>query len=142
MTSTGTDVHPRGWTQAFARRSAAAFGEALADDVVLESNVQRRPVQGHDAVMRVMGIASRVYETLVFTHEASNGPRHYLEWEATAFGGLALYGVTVLTTDQDGKIVHAAIHPRPLDVALRFSQAMRERAADVIDPTNFYGSSR
>jgi hypothetical protein len=115
-----------------------AFGEALADDVVLEASVMRRPIEGRDSVMRVMGIASEVYESLVFTHEASDGPRSYLEWGATAFGGVVLYGVTVLTTDQDGRIVHVAVHHRPLRAALRFSQEMRERVADVVDPGHFY----
>jgi hypothetical protein len=131
-------VRPAGWTDAFAKKSAGAFGQAMADDVVLEASVMRRPVEGRDAVMRVMGIASEVYESLVFTHEASNGPRSYLEWEATAFGGLVLYGVTVLTKDEEGRIVHAAIHHRPLGAALRFSQEMHKRAGGVVDADHFY----
>jgi hypothetical protein len=88
--------------------------------------------------MRVMGTASGIYESLQFTHEASSGPRTYLEWEAIAFGGLDLRGVTILTKDDSGQVVHAAIHHRPLGAALRFSVELRKRLTGVVDPRYFY----
>jgi hypothetical protein len=87
--------------------------------------------------MRVMGTASGIYESLLFTHEASSGPRTYLEWEATAFGGLDLRGVTILIKNDSGQIVRAAIHHRPLGAALRFSAELRERLTGVVDPSCF-----
>jgi hypothetical protein len=36
------------------------------------------------------------------------------------------------TGNQDGKIVHAAIHHRPLGPALRFSAELRERLAGAV----------
>jgi len=134
--NTAADVRPQGWTNAFASKSADAFGKAFADDVVLEASVLTRPVEGRDQVMRVMGTASGIYESLVFTQEASAGPRTYLEWEATAFGGMVLRGVTVLTKDADGRIVRAAIHHRPLGAALRFSAELGERLTEIAD--HFY----
>jgi hypothetical protein len=134
---TTPEVRSQGWTDAFARKSAAAFGDALADDVVLEGTTLRRPVEGRDQVMRVMGTASGIYESLLFTHEASSGPRTYLEWEATAFGGLDLRGVTILIKNDSGQIVRAAIHHRPLGAALRFSAELRERLTGVVDPSCF-----
>src|SRR5437764_815699 len=134
--NTAADVRPQGWTNAFASKSADAFGKAFADDVVLEASVLNRPVEGRDQVMRVMGTASGIYESLVFTQEASAGPRTYLEWEATAFGGMVLRGVTVLTKDADGRIVRAAIHHRPLGAALRFSAELGERLTEIAD--HFY----
>ena len=97
----------------------------------------RRPIEGRDQVMHVMGVASGIYESLQFTQEASSGPRTYLEWEATAFGGLAVKGVTILTKDDNGKVVHAAIHHRPLGAALRFSAEMRKRLTGVVEPGYF-----
>src|SRR4051794_24755436 len=135
--NTAADVRRQGWTNAFASKSADAFGKAFADDVVLEASVLTRPVEGRDQVMRVMGTASGIYESLVFTQEASAGRRTYLEWEATAFGGMVLRGVTVLTKDADGRIVRAAIHHRPLGAALRFSAELGERLTEIAD--HFYG---
>jgi hypothetical protein len=135
---TAAEVRPQGWTDAFASKSAERFGAAFADHVVLEAANLWRPVEGREQVMRVMGTASGIYDSLRFTHEASSGPRTYLEWEATAFGGLDLRGVTILTKDERGQIVHAAIHHRPLGAALRFSAELRKRLTGVVDPGYFY----
>jgi pimeloyl-ACP methyl ester carboxylesterase len=136
-------VAPRsaGWREAFANRSAEAFEEALADDIVLEASALNRPIEGRDRVMRVLGTASAIYDSLVFTHEASSGPRSYVEWEATAFGGVAMAGVTILTRNGSGRIVSARIHHRPLGAALRFSAELRERLHGVVDPSHFYGGA-
>jgi len=136
--NTAADVRPQKWTNAFASKSADEFGKAFADDVVLEASVLTRPIEGRDQVMRVMGTASGIYESLVFTQEASAGPRTYLEWKATAFGGVVLDGVTILTADARGRIVRAAIHHRPLGAALRFSTEMRERLTGTDEADHFY----
>jgi pimeloyl-ACP methyl ester carboxylesterase len=140
--NTAAEVQPQGWTSAFARKSADAFGQAFADDVVLEASVLIRPIEGREQVMRVMGTASGIYESLVFTHEASAGPRTYLEWEATAFGGVVLRGVTILTKDAGGRIVRAAIHHRPLGAALRFSAELGERLTGTVDRDHFHDRAR
>jgi hypothetical protein len=46
--------------------------------------------------------------------------------------------VTVLTKDDSGRVVHAAIHHRPLGAALRFSAELRKRLTGVVDPGYFY----
>jgi hypothetical protein len=135
---TAAGVRPQAWTDAFASKSAERFGAAFADDVVLEASVLRRPVEGRDQVMRVLVTASGIYESLQFTREASNGPRTYLEWEATALGGRELRGVTVLTKDDSGQVVHAAIHHRPLGAALRFSAELGERLNGAVESGYFY----
>jgi NADPH:quinone reductase-like Zn-dependent oxidoreductase len=135
---TTAGVRPQAWTEAFASKSAELFGAALADDVVLEASILRRPVEGLDEVMRVLATASGIYESLRFTHEASNGQRTYLEWDHTALGGLELRGVTVLSKDDSGQIVHAAIHHRPLEAALRFSAELGKRLTGLVEPGYFY----
>jgi hypothetical protein len=85
-----------------------------------------------------MCAAFDVYESLIVFHETTEGQRTYLEWEATAFGGTALNGVTVLTKDESGRIVHAGSHHRQLDAALRLSGELRDRLAGAVDRTYFY----
>lgn len=131
-------IHPQGWTEAFASKSAERFGAAFAEDVVLEGANLMRPVEGREQVTRVMEAASGIYDSLRFTHEASSGPRTYLEWEARAFGEVELRGVTVLIKDQADRIVHAAVHHRPLGGSLRFSVELGKRLRGVIDPGHFY----
>ncbi|MEV6057470.1 alpha/beta fold hydrolase [Streptomyces sp. NPDC052107] len=136
-TPSGT-VPAQAWTNAFAAKSPGAFGEAFAADVVLEASVLTRPVEGRDQVERVMGAASAIYESLAFTEEVVNGRRTYLEWGATAFGGMRLEGVTILTKDGEGRIARAAIHHRPLDAVKRFSAELRERLRGVVDAEHFH----
>ena len=131
--------HSQDWREAFADKSADEFVEALADDVVLEASVLHRPIEGRDLVELIMVTASGIYDSLVFTREASDGPRTYVEWEATAFGGMAMSGVTILTRNGSGRIVSARIHHRPLAAVLRFSAEMRERLRGAIDSSHFYG---
>src|SRR6516225_12133087 len=84
----------------FVEKSADAFPKSLAQDVVLEANTLVQPVEGIDQVKIVMATASAIYEELVFTQEASNGSRTYLEWQARALGGIELFGVTVLLNER------------------------------------------
>jgi pimeloyl-ACP methyl ester carboxylesterase len=132
-------VRPQRWTTAFADKTSDAFGQAFTEDVVLEASVLTRPAAGREQVSQVMAAASGIYESLAFTQESSQGRRTYLEWEAAAFGGTQMQGVTVLTKDEQERIVRIAIHHRPLGAALRFSAALRHRLAGRIDAGYFYG---
>ena len=129
----------QGWTQAFERKSADAFALAFAPDIVLEASVLARPIAGLERVKTIMAAASTIYESLAFTHEAANGQRNYLEWKAEAFGGEKLFGITILTKNDDGKIVHAAIHHRPLNAALKFSAELGRRVHGKVDASHFHG---
>ena len=84
----------------------------------------RQADQGKQQVAQVLATASSIYESLEFTAEAHHGPTTYLQWRATAFGGMQIRGVTILDRDASGKIVAAAIHHRPLGAVL----AVRGRA--------------
>lgn len=128
----------QGWTRAFENKSADAFAKAFAPDIVLEASVLAKQVVGLEQVKIVMANASKIYEALAFTHEATNGQRSYLEWEAKAFGGETLRGVTILTKNTDGQIVHAAIHHRPLEAALKFSVELGKRVSGRIGAEHFY----
>ena len=128
----------QGWTQAFADKSETSFAEKFTDDVVLEASALNRPAEGRDLVKAIMATASGIYESLTFTHETGHGSRTYLEWEATAFGGLKLSGITVLTKNENGKIAHAAIHHRPLGALHQFSGELRRRLDGTVDSSYFH----
>jgi len=131
----------QGWTRAFEQKSSTAFAEAFSNEIVLEASVLTHPVVGADQVKAVMGTASTIYEALAFTRQAADGPRTYLEWEAQAFGGEKLFGITILTRDDAGKIVRAAIHHRPLGVALKFSVELGQRLKGKVDASHFLGGA-
>ena len=126
-----------GWRRGFAEQSQATFADEFADQIVLDASTLAKPVQGKERVATVMATASSIYESLEFTAEAHSGATTYLQWRATAFGGMEIRGITVLERDARGKIVAAAIHHRPLDVVLRFSADIRDRLAGVIPADHF-----
>ncbi|CAB3788406.1 2-succinyl-6-hydroxy-2, 4-cyclohexadiene-1-carboxylate synthase [Paraburkholderia caffeinitolerans] len=136
-----TSVTPQGWTRAFEQKSEDTFSDAFAPEVVLEASVLARPVAGIERVKAIMTTASKIYEALAFTHEARKDSRDYLEWEVLAFGGERMRGVTVLTKNPAGKIVHIAIHHRPLGGALKFSAELARRLNGQIDASFFYSGA-
>jgi hypothetical protein len=121
-----------GWRRSFQDRSQSQFTEQFADEIVLEATTLAKSVKGKHSVAAVLAAASSIYETLEFTAEAQSASTTYLQWRATAFGGMRIAGVTVLERDMSSKIVAAAIHHRPLGPVLRFSAEIRERLAGVI----------
>jgi pimeloyl-ACP methyl ester carboxylesterase len=133
------EAREQGWTQAFADKTESSFAEKFTEDVVLEASALQRPAEGRDLVKVILATASGIYESLTFTHEASHGSRTYLEWEATAFGGLKLFGITVLSKNEDGKIARAAIHHRPLGALQKFSGELRQRLDGTVDSSYFHG---
>lgn len=85
-----------------------------------------------------MAAASGIYEALAFTHEVTDGTRTCIEWEAQAFGGKELRGSTILTVNEDGKIVRAVIQHRPLDDLLTFSNELGNRLDGAIGREHFH----
>lgn len=136
-----TKVKQQGWTRAFEQKSANAFADAFAADIVLEASALAKPVVGTEQVRAVMEAASRIYEALTFTHEAANGMRNYLEWEVKAFGGEKMSGITILTKNEDGKIARVAIHHRPLGGVMKFSAELGRRLQGKVDAGFFYSAS-
>jgi hypothetical protein len=126
-----------GWRRSFADQSQSQFAEQFADEIVLEATTLARPVKGKHTVAAVLAAASSIYESLEFTAEAQSASTTYLQWRATAFGGIQIEGVTVLERDVSGKIVAASIHHRPLGPVLRFSAEIRDELTGVI-PADYF----
>lgn len=131
------EVEETAWTDAFAAKSADAFGSAFTDDVVLEATALLKPLQGRTDVQTSMGAASNYYTSLTFTHEATNAERTYIEWEATGTSGVRFSGVTVLTRNEEGLIRHISISHRPLAAVLEFSGEMYQRTKGKIKEGHF-----
>ena len=131
----------QGWRRSFASQSQSEFADQFADEIVFEATTLAKPVEGKQSVATVLAAASSIYESLEFTAEAQSASTTYLQWRATAFGGLRIDGVTVLERDESGKIVTAAIHHRPLGAVLRFAAEIRDRLAGVISADYFLEES-
>lgn len=120
------------WQNAFFTRDAEAFAAGFAENVVLEASASREPIEGRDRVQVALWTAAGIYESLVFTDQASNGQRLYVEWVAKAFGGQQLRGSTILVINEEGKIGHAVIQHRPLGMLLTFAEEMDKRLNSMV----------
>jgi hypothetical protein len=84
MTKTDAENTPSdaltAWWKAFFTRDAKAFAEGFAQNVVLEASALRKPVEGRDRVRQMVWSAAEIYESLVFTDQASSGQRISVEW--------------------------------------------------------------
>jgi hypothetical protein len=125
------------YRQAWRDKTTTAFADALADDVVLEASLLNLPLKGRDSVSRGLAAASRLYEKVIFTDQATAGSRQYLEWKVKTFSGDELLGVTILTRNNVGIIQHIAIHHRPLEALMRLSAKIGENLRGEIDPAHF-----
>ncbi|MFJ9098634.1 alpha/beta fold hydrolase [Streptomyces sp. NPDC102405] len=109
------------WTSAFEERTEESFANALAPNVRMEASALAKPLERKEQVEGLMAMASSTCESLDFVRKVQDGPRTYLEWEATAFGGFEMKGITILTRDDQGLITEIAIHHRPLGAVVQFA---------------------
>ena len=86
------DTKAAGWRRAFAEQSQTTFADAFADEIVLDASTLVKPVQGKERVAGLIAGASSIYESLEFTAEAHGRSTTYLQWRATAFGGMEING--------------------------------------------------
>jgi hypothetical protein len=123
----------RDWRQIIGRKSLDDFAAAFTEDAVLDASVLKGPVKGPSGIRSVFSATAAMYETIVFTHETTKGPKTYLEWEGKALGGLAVAGVTVLTRNAAGKIESVRLMHRPLSMVLAFSAELARRLQGKLD---------
>jgi ketosteroid isomerase-like protein len=75
------------WVEIIGRKSFDAFAAAFTEDAVLEASVLHDPVKGPSGIRSVFSETAAMCETIVFTHETTQGSKTYLEWEGKALGG-------------------------------------------------------
>ena len=63
------------WRKSFFTRNVKTFAERFAQNVVLEASALRKSVEGRDRVRQMVGTATEIYESLVFTYQVSCAQR-------------------------------------------------------------------
>ena len=125
------------WIALVRKSGTPEFAAAFEANPVLHASVLSGPCIGIKAVTAALGEGTGgMYDTLVFTHEAVDGPKTYLEWEGTAFGK-AVGGSTILTHNEAGLIQSVQIYHRPLPMVLQFSAELKKRLKGKLPPSLF-----
>jgi ketosteroid isomerase-like protein len=122
------------WVEIIGRKSLDAFATAFTEDAVLEPSILDDPVKGPSGIRRVFSATAAMYETIVFTHETTQGSKTYLEWQGKALGGRTTAGVTVLTRNATGKVESIRLMHRPRPMVLAFSAELARRLEGRPDP--------
>jgi hypothetical protein len=125
------------WNDAFADSTGEAFAALMSPDVELDGCIFTRPVHGHHAALMTLATASGIYDALTFARESVTGSRFYLEWSATALG-MRMDGVTILDSDDLGRVTWVAVYQRPLAAVLTFSTEMARRLGTNPIADHFY----
>jgi hypothetical protein len=125
------------WIAATADGTGEVFSRLVTSDLRMEGSIFLKPLIGVDAAWAALRTTARIYDEFSFTASATNGGRTYLEWTAIALGQ-EMAGVTVLTSDEAGRLQFVALHHRPLAAVLSFSIEMRRLLLPPLDPTFFY----
>jgi drug/metabolite transporter superfamily protein YnfA len=99
----------------------------LAPNATLISSVLNRPLQSRDAVIKVIQAVGGLYEAHAVVFQAPVGDRILLEYDALAFGGVAVHGVVMLSRNPAGEISEVSVHHSPLEAVSKISAALRER---------------
>lgn len=121
-------VDEAGWANAFASQDFKKFVELYDPNAVHFAAARGIPGCTPQAAAISTSTASQYYEYCNFVHQAQKGNRTWLEWDLLTRDGMNMQGCTLLTRNDDGKIVMSCIHHRPLGDLLLFSEHLREYA--------------
>ncbi len=104
------------------------FLEDLAADVVLTTNVLKRPVTGRDKVLRIVKAGSAIYASQKATYlKRFDDQRSLFEYDADLVGGRVVHGIVVIDWHDDGTVSHLNIGFSPLSGALSFAVKLGEQ---------------
>lgn len=99
----------------------------LAPDAIMISSVLERTVVGRDAIIKVIQAAGGLYEAHSVVFSASFGNRDLFEYDAQAFGNVAVHGMVTLTRSVAGAIIAVGVHHSPLGAVNKLSSALKEQ---------------
>ena len=99
------NVTEYGWADAFAANDPTKFSALFHPKVNQIAGTSPYLSFGAETVANTFGWASMFYKYCDFTHQAVAGNRTFLEWELETMNKMPMTGVTVLTRNNDGKII-------------------------------------
>ena len=97
----------------------------LAPNAILISSVLERAVVGKYAIVKLIQAAGGLYEAHSVVFTASFGDRELFEYDALAFGDVAVHGVVTLTRSAAGEIIAVGVHHSPLSAVYKLSSALK-----------------
>tara|TARA_B100000446_G_scaffold82077_2_gene77466 strand:+ start:238 stop:1317 length:1080 start_codon:yes stop_codon:yes gene_type:complete len=99
------DFHEYAWADAFYNQDSKQFLAMFHADVTQSASTSPYVNFGRDEVATTFGWASNFYQRCDFIYQASTDSLEFLEWELTTANNMLMTGMTVLTKDDQGKVI-------------------------------------
>lgn len=135
---TAVESTPAGtaWLDILHRPGLVEFAGAFSPDVTIDASVLPSPLTGPHDVRAFFEATKKMYTTVGFTFESTDGPRTFLGWDGQ-FAGQQVAGITVLERDADGRICAIHLHHRPFPGVLAFSAELGRLLEGQLDADPF-----
>ena len=127
-------MHPLRKLRESGSATPAQVSELLAENVVFNSPILIRSIQGRDAIAAIFAQSSSTRGSGAYTAEYKLDERTtFLRWEGT-MDGHKLESLEVIVDDEEGLIVERTIALRPFPAVKLFRDAMYASLKDKLPP--------
>ncbi|PBB96791.1 hypothetical protein [Mesorhizobium sp. WSM3862] len=117
-------MHPLRKLRESGRPTPAQVRELLADNIVFNSPILARPIEGREAIAAIFAQSSSTRGSGAYTTEYKIDERTtFLRWVGT-MDGHKIESLEVIVDDEQGKIVERTIALRPYPAVKLFRDAM------------------
>jgi hypothetical protein len=127
-------MHPLRKLREAGSATPAQVGVLLAEDVVFNSPILARSIQGRDAIAAIFAQSSSTRGSGAYTTEHKVDERTtFLRWEGT-MDGHKIESLEVIVDNEEGLIVERTIALRPFPAVKLFRDAMYASLKDKLPP--------
>ena len=127
-------MHPLRKLRESGKPTPAQVGELLADNIVFNSPILIRPIEGREACAAIFAQSSSTRGSGTYTTEVKIDERTtFLRWLGT-MDGHKFESLEVIVDNEEGKIVERTIALRPFPALKIFRNAMYESLKDKLPP--------
>ena len=127
-------MHPLRKLREAGQPTRAQVGELLAENVVFNSPILARSIQGREAIAAIFAQSSSTRGSGAYTAEYKLDDRTtFLRWEGT-MDGHKIESFEVIVDDEDGLIAERTIALRPFPAVKLFRDAMYASLKDKLPP--------
>jgi len=127
-------MHPLRKLRESGKPTPAQVSELLAENIVFNSPILARPIEGREAIAAIFAQSSSTRGSGNYTAEFKlNEHTTFLRWVGT-MDGRKLESLEITVDNEEGKIVERTIALRPYPAVKLFRDAMYEALKDKLPP--------
>ncbi len=126
-------MHPLRKLRESGKPTPAQVSELLAENIVFNSPILARPIEGREAIAAIFAQSSSTRGSGTYTAEFKLDERTTLRWVGT-MDGHKIESLEIIVDNEQGLIVERIIALRPYPAVKLFRDAMYESLKDKLPP--------